>query len=1551
MIRFTPLLGSLWLALVCSVPSIAQFAVGKLVSSTKDQPMCVQAADFDRDGDIDVLIKDMSSTTSVFWVPNDGKGNFGAARQLPTVSQGGYVSLQAFDYDNDGDVDVMASFASAKKIYLWKNQGTGTFTAPTLVTTSVDTFHAINAVDLDNDGDKDVAVSVEYNKSFWLRNDLQQDQWTVQPFPVLVDYADYIDVVDMNGDGVLDYLSCADNRTNSIWLNGKEITKSYINEFAYLKATDLDRDGDLDVVASRATSTSTGGRIVWLEHKGSTYIDRVIEDSSFDYNALTIVDADADGDDDIFASCWFGCGTDFFKNMGAGTFTRTRIATSSGAEEGTLIAADINGDGSQDLIRASTPTGNAVGWYMNQIPQFSGIQSDFRVKALCEGDSTQFSQTARGKNLVAWQWDFGDGSAVSTRRNPAHRYATSGAFNVTLTVKNAAGETSALTQAVTVIAAPGPKPEQIFPACENSLTITLDPTAYNYTWYAYKDVDWPGSKGNTYSLWTTDRTTVYVIKTDLVTGCSSLTRDSITGKYYGYPKPPGVTNASSYTGAAKLLLEASPAAKETVEWYSDGGLTTQIGTGNYYSQQFTTTTSVFAVARNEGGCRGTATAAMATVLPQAVPAPSFSWGNAGKAESFTEAYSVATNKNGEPLLYGSWYTGRIFAGSDILEPTTNRNQRFLIKYDKSGNALGAVKIVECPNDQNITFRGEILVDKSDNIYIAGQFYYQAQNNWAIIGGTTVTIPDLTRSITIVAKLDPQGKMLWYQQFHATNGVSWALNKQDQLVIVGEFDTSTKIGTKTFTGTPHEPFMVRFNTNGTIAAGISGLVIKQGPMVIDSKGNIYTRGYSLINGNTALMICKYTAAGSITAFMDVTSAGYFAEIDNMVIDSNDRLIFSGNIIAKDTKMFNSVLGKSIGNGNSNFVACMKTDGTPVWVNSYRFFPWGSYSDMKIAADNTFFLAGPTNGDFNIGNANVHADGYSSSVIKFSTNGDALWAKTILGNSAMSTCTPDNEGGVYVGGAFTDYTKLDDITLRSNTNFPSPTVNYNMLIARVGFAFNADFKYGTACASQAVRFSDGSTAGNGKTLTKWTWNFGDGGTAAVQNPTHTYTAAGNYTVTLTIEDNDGNTRTQTQTVAVANATPVGITLKTPANFDALCSGRSVTYQQVVQNGGTKYTTHWYVDNVDMKSYTDATTLTLTPTKNQTISVDVESFDQFCATDRTAEASVAQVVYNVPAQPQIATNATALCENETTTLTVVADYANYRWANGATTKSITVSAADNRSLYYASVADVPQCMSTPSNNITLTFLKKPAAPTVTPSSVDLCDTETATLTASGNYKYYHWSNGEVTKAIAVTAQQNSTGPFSVQVGDAAGCLSAASGPTALAFHETPQVTLTQEGTRLKATPGFAFYAWTKDGVTLPFDGADITPQENGNYQVDASTAFGCHSVSNEFAFTLPPVVVPPVIEPPVVVPPDSVVTGIEAPNADAIKVYPNPFAHGFYIEAPGAVRSVQLIDHTGRTLRVFNDLTRDLVNVEEIPAGHYILIITTGGNTYHRSVVKTL
>jgi hypothetical protein len=67
-----------------------------------------------------------------------------------------------------------------------------------------------------------------------------------------------------------------------------------------------------------------------------------------------------------------------------------------------------------------------------------------------------------------------------------------------------------------------------------------------------------------------------------------------------------------------------------------------------------------------------------------------------------------------------------------------------------------------------------------------------------------------------------------------------------------------------------------------------------------------------------------------------------------------------------------------------------------------------------------------------------------------------------------------------------------------------------------------------APLTVTFTDTSLNGP----TSWLWNFGDGNTSILQNPTNTYIQSGLYTVSLTASNGAGsNTITQINYIAVA------------------------------------------------------------------------------------------------------------------------------------------------------------------------------------------------------------------------------------------------------------------------------------------------------------------------------------------------------------------------------------------------------------------------------------
>jgi PKD repeat protein len=89
-------------------------------------------------------------------------------------------------------------------------------------------------------------------------------------------------------------------------------------------------------------------------------------------------------------------------------------------------------------------------------------------------------------------------------------------------------------------------------------------------------------------------------------------------------------------------------------------------------------------------------------------------------------------------------------------------------------------------------------------------------------------------------------------------------------------------------------------------------------------------------------------------------------------------------------------------------------------------------------------------------------------------------------------------------------------------------------------------GSGGAPLTVSFTDTST--DDGTINAWSWDFGDGGTSSLPNPSHTFTAVGDYTVSLTVTDSlelsSANTATTTINVSAPEA-PGEASNPTPAD----------------------------------------------------------------------------------------------------------------------------------------------------------------------------------------------------------------------------------------------------------------------------------------------------------------------------------------------------------------------------------------------------------------------
>jgi len=99
---------------------------------------------------------------------------------------------------------------------------------------------------------------------------------------------------------------------------------------------------------------------------------------------------------------------------------------------------------------------------------------------------------------------------------------------------------------------------------------------------------------------------------------------------------------------------------------------------------------------------------------------------------------------------------------------------------------------------------------------------------------------------------------------------------------------------------------------------------------------------------------------------------------------------------------------------------------------------------------------------------------------------------------------------------------------------------------------------------VKFTDQSTG----SPTAWSWNFGDGSTSTVQNPSHQYATAGTYTVVLTVTNACGSDdETKVNYVTVSNCVPGNVALGKAATASSASSGDPAS-KAVDGNTGTKW-----------------------------------------------------------------------------------------------------------------------------------------------------------------------------------------------------------------------------------------------------------------------------------------------------------------------------------------------------------------------------------------------
>jgi hypothetical protein len=274
----------------------------------------MELGDVDRDGDLDVIVPDYPAG-SVLWFKNPRIG--GGSWQGNQIGLAGAHDVQVGDQEGDGDLDVVVRGHVGDTVLFLQNTPTS-WTRRVLPSSPGE---GLGYGDLDGDGDLDIAQNGWWLEApanpatgTWIRHDFATN------WPIMV----AAEVVDVDADGRNDIVLAASESTGRLsWYRAPQSPRTgtwvenivsndvdYVHQFVL---ADIDLDGDKDI-AFAEMAQSARRRIGWFQNTGgaSGWTLRVIATTGS--HNIRAADIDRDGDIDIVGANWDAAPLELWRN-------------------------------------------------------------------------------------------------------------------------------------------------------------------------------------------------------------------------------------------------------------------------------------------------------------------------------------------------------------------------------------------------------------------------------------------------------------------------------------------------------------------------------------------------------------------------------------------------------------------------------------------------------------------------------------------------------------------------------------------------------------------------------------------------------------------------------------------------------------------------------------------------------------------------------------------------------------------------------------------------------------------------------------------------------------------------------------------------------------------------------------------------------------------------------------------------------------------------------------------------------------------------------------
>jgi len=402
-------------------------------------------------------------------------------------------------------------------------------------------------------------------------------------------------------------------------------------------------------------------------------------------------------------------------------------------------------------------------------------------------------------------------------------------------------------------------------------------------------------------------------------------------------------------------------------------------------------------------------------------------------------------------------------------------------------------------------------------------------------------------------------------------------------------------------------------------------------------------------------------------------------------------------------------------------------------------------------------------------------------------------------------------------------------------------------------DADFSFSTNCLGNTTIFTDMTVATD--PVTKWKWNFGDGSTSTLMNPTHLYASADIFSVGLWAYTDAGDSAFVSHNVQV-KAGPV-------ADFSANIA---------CQGALTWFTNNTYTDGISMASWLwrfgDGEESTL---KDPGIHGYLNPGDYEVLLTAVADNGCSDIIsktVTVSVYPNVSISAytpLTFCKGDSVTLSVPynSNY-TYNWMAGGT--SITGGDTSNYVAWLSGsysievINPVGDCRDT-SSIVNVTANDAPVAPLITgDGDMEFCQGDSVILSVTNTAGYtYQWklNDGAVGTDTCIYVAK-AAGIYSLTVSNTTGCSTDATNTVTVTVNPRPSLPVVNisgsttfcngDSVVLDVTNNPSYtYQWQNNSTAIAEAATNkYIALNTGVYSLKITNSYGCNVETEDYSVT---------------------------------------------------------------------------------------------------------